>query len=99
MVKVILSILTFVLSLPAADKTQYSAHLSFTSTLQLINSISSDILKLLKYFNGTASFVFFRISLAWFGLDWAFVFANNLVLYSKDLKSSIFQIPIASSFK
>ena len=59
--------LSFVLSLPAADKTQYFVHLSFNSILQLINGISSDLQKLLKYFNGTAIIAFFRILLALFG--------------------------------
>ena len=56
MVKIVLlaltsSLITF--SVPPAEKTQYFAHLSFNSTLQLINGISSDLQKLLKYFNGT----------------------------------------------
>ena len=42
------------LSIPSAEKTQYFVHLSFNSTLQLINDISSELQKLLKYFNGTA---------------------------------------------
>ena len=66
-VKMILLGLSFVLSLPAADKTQYFVHLSFNSILQLINGISSDLQKLLKYFNGTAIIAFFRILLALFG--------------------------------
>ena len=71
-VKVILR-LAFILSLPAADK-------SFNSVLQLINGSSSDLQKLLKYFNDTAVAVFFRILLAWFGLGSASVFPNNLAL-------------------
>ena len=63
-VKLILLRLAFVLPLPAADKTQYFVHLIFNSTLQLINDISSDFRKLLKYFNGTATVVFFGILLA-----------------------------------
>ena len=39
-------------------------HLSFNSTLQLINVISSDLQKLLKYFIDTAIVAFFRIPLA-----------------------------------
>ena len=38
----------------AADKAQYFIHLSFNSPLQFINGISSDLQKLLKYFNGAA---------------------------------------------
>ena len=64
-VKAILSeSLSLILSLTTANKTKYSVHLSFNSTLQLINGISSDFLKLLKYFNGTAIAAFFRIPLA-----------------------------------
>ena len=46
--------------LPAADKTHYFVHLSFNSTLQLINGISSDLQKLLKYFNGTTIVAFLK---------------------------------------
>ena len=53
-VKIILS------PLPAADKTHYFVHLSFNSTLQLINGISSDLQKLLKYFNGTTIVAFLK---------------------------------------
>ena len=49
-----LSELSSLLSAAAADKTQYFLHLSFSSTLELINGISSDLRKLLKRFNGTA---------------------------------------------
>ena len=38
--------LLLTLSLPDADKTQYFVNLSFNSTLQLINSISSDLPKI-----------------------------------------------------
>ena len=83
-VKIILLESAFALSAPAADKTQYFVNLN--STLQLINGISSDHQKLLKYFNGTAIVAFFRISLALFGAGWATVFANNIDLLLKDLK-------------
>ena len=49
----LLSSLLISFSLRAADKTQYFVHLSFSSTFQLNDSISSDPQKLLKYFNGT----------------------------------------------
>ena len=62
-VKIILLGSAFVLSLPAADKTQYFANLSFSSTLELIYIISSDLHKLLKYFNDKAIVAFFRIPL------------------------------------
>ena len=52
------------ISLSFAHKKQYSFHLSFNSILQLINGISSDLQKLLKYLNGTEIFAFFRIPLA-----------------------------------
>ena len=61
-----LSALAISLSLPSAEKTQYFVHLSFNSTLQLINGISSDLQKLLKYFNDAAILAFFRIPSAAF---------------------------------
>ena len=53
--------------------------------MQLINDLSSDLQKLLKYFNGAAIAVFFRIPLAALSA-WAAVFPNNVALYLKDLK-------------
>ena len=50
--------------------------------MQLINGISSDIQKLLKYFNGTTIVAFFRIPLS----PQASVFSNNLVLHFKNVK-------------
>ena len=76
--------LPFVLSASAADKTQYFVHLGFNSTLQLIHSISRDLQKLLKYFNGTGIVAFLKIIFA----ASATVFSNNLALYLKDLKLS-----------
>ena len=100
-VKIILLGLAFVLSLPAADRTQHFVHLSSNYTLQLINGISSNLQKLLKHFNGTATVAYFRIPLVLFGLGWP-LFPNNLALYLKDLKSSVFPKlllkPAASSF-
>ena len=87
-VKIILLGLAFVLSLPVADKTQYFAHLSFNITLQVINGISSDLQKLLKFFNGTAIVPLFRIPYA----PSASVYPNKLGLYLKDLKLSMFAI-------
>ena len=49
------------LSAPAAEKTQYFAYLSFSSILQLINGIPSDLQKLLTNFNGRAIVAFFKI--------------------------------------
>ena len=62
-VKMILlsSLLPLALSVPATDKTKCFAHLSFNSTLQLINGISSDLQKLFTYFNGTAIVTFLKI--------------------------------------
>ena len=63
----ILLLLLLSLSLPFADKTQFFVHLSFISTLEIINAILTDLQKLLEHFNGTASFAFLRTSLALFG--------------------------------
>ena len=72
------------LSLSPADKTQNFAHLSFNSTLQLTNGISSNLPRFLKYFNSTAIVAFFRTPLAWFGLGWDSLFPNNVSLYLTD---------------
>ena len=50
--------LVFILSVPAADKTQSFVYSSLHSAMQLINGISRDLQKLLKYFNGTAIVAF-----------------------------------------
>ena len=42
-------------------KMQFLFHVNETSTLQLINGISNDLQKLLKYFNGTAIFTPFLL--------------------------------------
>ena len=78
------TLLEFVLSTPAADKAQYFVHLSFNCTLQLINGVSSDLQKLLKYFNGTAIIAFPKTPF----VPSETVFSNNLDLYLKDLKLS-----------
>ena len=82
------------LSKPAAEKMQYFVHLSFTSTLKLINAISSDLQKLLKYFNDTAIVPFLKILFA----PSATVVFNNLDSYSKDLNSSVFAISTLKLF-
>ena len=56
------------LSAPPPDKTQWFVHLSFNYTSQLINGFSSDLQKLLKYFNGTAITAFVNIPLTAFGV-------------------------------
>ena len=97
-VKIILLRLSLALSMSFADKTQYFVHLSFNSILQLINDISRDHQKLLKYFNGTAIVGFFRIPLPWFGVGLVTLVSNNLALYLKDLKSSLVKL-VASSLE
>ena len=42
------------LAAPGADKTKCFVHLSFNSTLHLVNGSSSDLQELLRYFNGMA---------------------------------------------
>ena len=90
--------LTSLLSLPFVDKTQYFVHLSFNSTLQLINEISSDLQKLPRYFDGTAIVVFLKSS---FGSS-APLIPNNLTLYLQPYKIIITSISalksVASSF-
>ena len=74
-------------------------NLSFKSAFQLINGISSDIQKLLEYFNGKVIVSFFKIL---FALS-ASVFSNNLALYLKGLKLSSLAISllklVAPSFR
>ena len=64
------------LSAPAADKTPWFINLSFDYTLQLINGISSDLEDLLRYYNGTAIVVLFKIPFT----PPTAVFLNNLAL-------------------
>ena len=61
-------------------KTQCFVNLSFNSPLQIINSISSELQKLLRHFNDYDFVAFFRIPFAAAG------FPINLVLNLKDLK-------------
>ena len=81
-VKIVLSESLLTLSAPTAAETHCFVYLSFNSTLQLINGISSDLQKLVNYFNVTALVVFFRISFAPSGL----AFFNNLAWCLKHLK-------------
>ena len=74
------------LAAPSTDETQWFVHLSFNLTLQLISGVSSDLREPLTYFNGTRIVAFSRNPLAWFGLVYATVFRNNLVLYFKYFK-------------
>ena len=68
LVKIILSELArsplSTLAAPSTNKSQCFAYVSFNSTLQLINGISNNPQKLLRYFNGTEILAFFIIPLA-----------------------------------
>ena len=88
--------LVLLLSLRAADKTQYFINLSFDSILQLINAVLGDLQKLLKDFNSTAVVALFGIPF----FPSALAFPNNLALYLKDLKSlplAIFALKLVAS--
>ena len=78
-------------ALPSSvDNTHYFFHVKFSLILQLIKGISSDLKKLLKYFNGTTTFTFIlAILLATTGLP------NKLTLYLKELEVSVVQSLIA----
>ena len=80
-VKIILSSLALTLSTPATAKTQFFVHLSFNSTFQLINAISSDLQKL-------ELLEFHCYYLVWVEQ----LSPNNLALYSKDLKALVWAI-------
>ena len=82
-----------VLSLLAAAKRQYFDHLSFNFILKLINGISSDCQKLLRYVNGTPIVVSLKIPSA--PSATVTVSLNNLALSFKDLKLPL--IPISTS--
>ena len=79
---------------PAEVKTQCFLHLGFNSTLLLINGISIDCQKLLRYFNGAAGVASFRIEL----IQFETVLSNNLVLYPNDLKTLLFAISALKLF-
>ena len=78
-------------ALPASvDNTHSFFHVKFSLILQLINDISNNLKKLLKYFNGTTTFTFIpAILLATTGLP------NKLTLYLKELELSVVQPLIA----
>ena len=92
-IKIQLLGLALSLSALAADKIQYFPPSSFNSTLLLINGISCDLQKLLKYFNDTAVAAFFKIHFALFAT----------ALYLKDVKLLSLEISalklLASSFE
>ena len=52
-----------VLNVAVAVNKHVSYHFNDSSTLQLINGISNDLQKLLKYFNGAATFISFFLPL------------------------------------
>ena len=85
-VKIILLELASSLSLPPIAKTQCFVHSSFHSTLELINDISFDHQKLLRYLNGTAIVAFSTVPFA------AAVLPINFVLSLKDFKILVFTI-------
>ena len=66
-----MSVIAKVAAVPALDHIQFSYHFHESSTLQLINGISNDLQKLLKYFSGTAIFT-------------PFLFVMKLDLYLND---------------
>ena len=83
-VKIILLEFTLLFLIPSKGQIQYFVHVRFNSTLQLINGISSDCQKLLKYFNETAVVAsFFRTE---------FLLSIALALYLKNLKALRFAI-------
>ena len=97
LVKIILLELAPSLSLlptSATGKTQCFFHLSFDSTLQLMNDISGDCQKLHRYFDSTAIVTFLKIPLVWFGAGCVIVGPSKLVLYLKDFKFSLFSISL-----
>ena len=78
-VKIMLSGFLLKLSLTIIDKTHCFVHLSFNSTLQWFNGISSDVQILLRHVYGAAIVLSSKIPFA------AAVFPINLNLYLKDL--------------
>ena len=81
-VKIILLELASALSAPAAYKTQFFVNFSFNSILQLINGNSSDLQKLLKYFDGSDIIAFLDIPFT----PSTSAYPNNSVLYLKKSK-------------
>ena len=92
-VKKLLSGLVLVFSLSSIVRTQSYAHLSFDSTLQLINAISSDLEKLLTYSNGIAIAASFKTVFS----SSTDVFFNSLALYLHFLKPLLFTTSLLKS--
>ena len=91
------SALVLSFSLPRIDETLFFTHLSFNSTLQLINDSSSDLQKLVKYFTNPAIVAFYRLPLAWFKVGWTTGFPNNLALSLKSLNLLVFTTLLSKS--
>ena len=91
--KIILG-LASLLPAPNADKTQWFVHLSFNLTLQLINGISSDLQRSLRYFDGTEITVF-KISFALL----TSAFPKYLIFYIIDFKLLVSSKLVASSLE
>ena len=89
-VKIILLSLALVSSALAPEKTQYSLNVSFNFIFQLINDISSNLEKLLKYFNGRGIGIIAILKFLF--ASSISIFPNNLVLYLKELKLSLMAI-------
>ena len=76
----------------SVDNTHSFFHVKFYLILHIIKGISSDLKKLLKYFNGTTTSTFIlAILLATTGLP------NKLILYFKELELSAVKLATASS--
>ena len=74
----------------SVDNTHSFFHVKFNLILQLIKGFSSDLKKLLKYFNGTTTFtLLFAIKPSRTGLP------NNSTLYLKELEVSVVKSLIA----
>ena len=74
----------------SVDNTHSFFHVKFNLILQLIKGISSDLKKLLKYFNGTTTFtLLFAKLLSRTG------FPNNSTSYLKELEVSVVKSSMA----
>ena len=71
---------------PELDKVQSSIQFNLRRLLQLINYISSDLQKLLRYFNGTTILVFFK---KLFPSAASAVFPTRVALYLNDSELSV----------
>ena len=76
----------------SVDNTHSFFHVKFNLILQLIKGISSDMKKLLKYFNGTTTFTVLSVI-----LPSRTGSPNKLTLYLKELELSAVKLATASS--